>query len=1411
MIKTFIDKTGNEGESRLQKSKISEGGNVFFAMFGAVALVGALGVTATSIIQGPMKTMAEVSQRAEAEAEIMSNMSLAALSVSDMTDQDCDLDGIVEPEPWDAGTGPTGGGLLPTAIRTSNINDPWNTQYGYCVWDHGTAIDAAGCGGGAQNRLQGADPTGGGSPVIAEQTVYAIISAGADRTFETVCSDFVDANTDGDPDTPLVQANGDDLVMMYNYAEASIATSSNWRLSAGTNDTAGDSTAELDQSVELAGDQVQLGTTGTDTGLLDLSQGGLGLPQDPGDDSLTGACVNGGLNDKQLRINTSTTPNSLEICTGGAWTQLGDTVGTGGSTTSCTNYFPNAVNFDGTNDYLTANNISGAVDSKQWSGSVWFKLNETGAMEIFDTDESSAGGDHSVLLQQGGASDTIRIEASNSSNTRILTATHDDNINYNDGNWHHLMWSFDLSDGTQTNAHILVDGNPNGLTINTWIDDFIDLDTSTSDWVYIGRAADGSLWRDHDLADYWMDFGTYIDLSDSSNLALFYNSATGSAPYLGADGSLPTGSAPDIFLSGDTDNWHTNKGSGGGFTENGALTGAGAPDGTVCSSSSCNTYTPNPVHFDTGDYVEIAGGLSNTPDSGMLTMSFWMYPIPFSTFVPISGEFPNVNRMRVYRETNDRLQMVMENSSGAMVLNARTGIGSLEHNTWNHVVFSLDLSDADKFHIFINGVDQAVTPTTYTVGQTIDFNYTSDFRLGGDGSDSDHYFADYWYDPGTYIDLSNPSNLEKFITSDGKPVFLGYDGSAPTGEKPDIFLSGPTNGWHGNMGTGGVSAENGALTDAPTPITQGINCENADVTDGLIGHWKLDDTSGSTILDYSGNENDGTWGDGTGNDVTEETTDGIIGNALDFDGSDDHVELGQIGDWRINNNTTSMWIRAESINGSDQNTFLGFGQYDYRFEIDGQGHRCTPNAIRLDINSSYWLCSTTLAEIGTWYHVAASMNHDTETVTLYVNGVAEDINTTHLQNLDVAQHPNSGTDLGRRESDNDQEFHGQMDDVRIYDRVLTPDEIKILASGVQGSIAGDGVAYEENFTTNQTVEQATAFDATDGVSLLKEYGTVITRNSDDHAAEAGIGFLVGATPANDDEAGAAISAVRLGGNGATGLAFKTQGADGELKPRAFLDPDGDLGIGVSVPSDVGAKVQIRDTGNGTWSSTYNRGLLVNPGLDTVTAIISDGLIGYWELDETSGTTAEDSSGNGHDGTYVSIDPATDSIPGQVENAIPFIAANNEYVRITDHPDFDLTSYTLSSWVRGDNPSDESGSPNIEKIVSKDFNFILNWDHSVQGGASCEHWSGSVWETTGDAPDLSADTWYHLACTYDSASQDFIFYVNGIETNRSTSVPGAQLDGQDVLIGRWQLGDGSHNINADIDDVRIYNRALSADE
>ncbi len=62
------------------------------------------------------------------------------------------------------------------------------------------------------------------------------------------------------------------------------------------------------------------------------------------------------------------------------------------------------------------------------------------------------------------------------------------------------------------------------------------------------------------------------------------------------------------------------------------------------------------------------------------------------------------------------------------------------------------------------------------------------------------------------MDLS--TDLDLFIDGDGKPVDLGASGSTPTGNQPEVFMSGSTGSWHTNKGTAGGFTENGEITTA---------------------------------------------------------------------------------------------------------------------------------------------------------------------------------------------------------------------------------------------------------------------------------------------------------------------------------------------------------------------------------------------------------------------------------------------------------------------------------------------------------------------------------------------------------------------------------------------------------------------
>lgn len=208
----------------------SQSGNVFFALFGAVALVGVVGAASMQVLKGPVRSMSEVTKRTVAENNMIASAKLALIAATSQSDSgDCDADGFVEPIPFEASatSAPSGGGHLPAAIGAA-LNDPWDTRYGYCVWDHGAIT--AGCGGG--NYLTGENGATG--------YAIAIISAGPDRQFQTSCNAYPStAAVDKTPGT-------DDIVLGYTYGEASALAGGLWNLKSGDADT-----AEIDRNLEV--------------------------------------------------------------------------------------------------------------------------------------------------------------------------------------------------------------------------------------------------------------------------------------------------------------------------------------------------------------------------------------------------------------------------------------------------------------------------------------------------------------------------------------------------------------------------------------------------------------------------------------------------------------------------------------------------------------------------------------------------------------------------------------------------------------------------------------------------------------------------------------------------------------------------------------------------------------------------------------------------------------------------------------------------------------------------------------------------------------------------------------------------------------------------------------------------------
>lgn len=229
--------------------------------------------------------------------------------------------------------------------------------------------------------------------------------------------------------------------------------------------------------------------------------------------------------------------------------------------------FPvNAVHFDGTNDYLTRGApLTGAVDGEDILESLWFRADDVGMDGVFSIMSRATGGQIQLTRDNND-----KIAVLLQSSAIVLFNTVGDatfNSTTNTG-WHHLLVAAQL-DVTPV-VQLYMDDAPFAHTpLTSPINGNIDF--TVADWGIGGTEVGGNKMLG-DLAEVYMAM-EYLDISVEANRRKFIDAA-GKPVDLGADGSTPTGTQPIMFFSGDTVGWHTNLGSGLGFTENGAITDA---------------------------------------------------------------------------------------------------------------------------------------------------------------------------------------------------------------------------------------------------------------------------------------------------------------------------------------------------------------------------------------------------------------------------------------------------------------------------------------------------------------------------------------------------------------------------------------------------------------------------------------------------------------------------------------------------------------------------------------------------------------------------------------------------------------------------------------------------------------------
>ena len=199
-------------------------------------------------------------------------------------------------------------------------------------------------------------------------------------------------------------------------------------------------------------------------------------------------------------------------------------------------------------------------------------------------------------------------------------------------------------------------------------------------------------------------------------------------------------------------------------------------------------------------------------------------------------------------------------------------------------------------------------------------------------------------------------------------------------------------------------------------------------------------------------------------------------------------------------------------------------------------------------------------------------------------------------------------------------------------------------------------------------------------------------------------------------------------------------------------------------------------------------------------------VAYWKFDESGGTLAADSSGNGYAGTLVN-GPVWTS--GKIDGALSFDGIN-DYVTTVDDP-LDITgSLTVTGWVY------QTGNSVAEHIISKDQSSTgcpLQLAILTTGKLRSFTRGNGLNQTIDSNNTLSLNAWHHVALVRDAATSKVTFYIDGSQDSggwKAYSPDRVAASAATAKIGA--RGDATANFfKGNLDDLRIYARPLSAAE
>ena len=495
---------------------------------------------------------------------------------------------------------------------------------------------------------------------------------------------------------------------------------------------------------------------------------------------------------------------------------------------------------------------------------------------------------------------------------------------------------------------------------------------------------------------------------------------------------------------------------------------------------------------------------------------------------------------------------------------------------------------------------------------------------------------------------------------------------------------------------------------------------------GLEAYYPLDN---GVAIDASGNGNDGTnFGATATNDRFGNTN-----SALSFDGNSHYVQC-KTGAYFGSNYTVPAWVNPVAYNSYSRILDFGNGGPSYNTDLALSSGTSGQPYFEVYIGGAQIgeCTSPSVIPLNKWTQVVGTC--DGTHLTLYFNGMMQNQVSLQLNRQPITTVLNY---FGKSNWTGDQYFDGIFDDIRIFDRALSSNEVAQLFA----------VEADVPIITQQPQAQTVDAGSTVTFSVTASANHPLTyqwRTNDVPLAGATNSIL---TLTNVQSANIGFYSVAVS-NSVTGVV------------------------------SIGALLSL----TGAADPTLN------------------GLVAYYPFNGD----VKDASGNGYDGTNFNVTMETNrfgvaSAAGQFNGTSSYVILPSALVNLMSG----TNPMSISAWVETSPAVTNTGNKDIVDIGAASQNAVFAV-LMLSGDLFYSEW-GSTYNLSSGIP-IGDNSWHHCVASYDGLNVS-LFVDGGFASARSAFADRLNTIGTigvraDLVAEFW---------NGGIDDVRIYNRALSSDE